>query len=411
MKFRKLKKIVHNKAIILIVIVFSILLLAWLAKESYNLLGSIFMSHDLGEIVKTSEPVESNIYFNYASSTNSFSPLIIKEIDKASKSLEIAVYSFKSQSIKEAVYRAVDRGVKVTLIFDLHKKEINDVLWLDLPLAIKRLDLGSSSTTYSVLMHHKFALIDRGENNERLIFGSNNWTEIQDEYDQSFLFLTGSHWLVNSFGHEFDRLSFGESGIKKLDNKSYNPKDLELIAGKFKYTVLFGPGRHNEGINDSLYKLIKEAKNSIKIMIWDLTDRNLAAELINRASAGVRVIVIGDSFNIINKSSAFSYLNDEKKRLKLDNLEILMDASSTPLSINNNQPNNIINVVDPFLHYHMLMVDDSKILFGTNNWSKAGSYYNDESAILTDDVMIIEKFKSAFDYNYKNSTLVFNQGV
>lgn len=399
MKFKRFKKIYLRKILSIFLLITALVFLAFLLKESLARLNFIASNSFSKKIIKTVEPVISEIYFNNASNQQTFSPLIIKEIDRAEKSLEIAVYSFKSLAIKEAVYRASARGVKVTLVLDFRKKGINDVLFLDLPPAVKRLNLGQSSTTYSVLMHHKFALIDRGEKNESLIFGSNNWTEIQDEYDQSFLFLTRNHYLVESFGREFDRLNSGESGPAKLDDKLYDSYDLELEAGSFKYSVLFGPSRYRQGINGAIYTLLKDAKKSIKIMIWDFTDKNLAAELVAQAKAGVDVKIIGDSSNIFGKNSVFSYLNDEKKKLKLDNLEILMDASSTPLTVNKIATSSDSNL-DPFLHYHMLMIDDKKILFGTNNWSTAGSYFNDESAIMTDDSGIIKKFRQAFDYNY-----------
>ena len=408
MLIMKFNKSVYKKIFLILTIILVFFLLGFLVKKSLDFFnGFVKLNNKSEKIVKTNEPVLTDIYFNHATGSQEFSPLIVNEINKSHKSLEIAVYSFKSNDIKAAVYKAAERGVKVTLVLDFRKKGINDVLFLDLPSSIKRLDVGRSSSTYSVLMHHKFAIIDRGEVNERLIFGSNNWTDLQEEYDQSFLLLTSNHWLVNSFGHEFDRLAIGESGTAKLKDPNYDARDLNLQSQNAYYQVLFGPSPRNQGINSSIYNLLKGAKKDIKIMIWYFTDKNLAAEIINRAKEGIKISVIGDSFNVLEKSSVFAYLNEQKKLNKLTNLEILMDASSTSgVSLNENATTTTDNV-DPFLHYHMLMIDDSEVLFGTNNWSMAGSYFNDESAIVTNDSKIINGFKLIFGYNYQKSSPVF----
>jgi phosphatidylserine/phosphatidylglycerophosphate/cardiolipin synthase-like enzyme len=351
-------------------------------------------------VISSDSPLQARFYFNDVLETEIFSEAIVKEINQATKSLEVAVYSLKSDKIKQAIIAASNRGVTVTLILDFRKAEIHDQSLADLPKEIRRLDLGSEERGKTILMHHKFALIDRGEKNEVLIFGSYNWTALQEKYDPSFLMISTEKNLVASFGREFDRLSRREAGPAKLKDHKYYPWDLNLSANGYSYEVWFGPGWSNNGINWKIKSLIQSAQSEIKIMIWDFTDFSLAQEIITKAQAGVRVKIISDDRNMNNPNSVFAYLKKEQESKKINNLEIISDANRNQELIGKDG----LEGIEPFLHHHLLLVDGQRILFGTNNWSKAGSYYNDESAIVTDDPVIITNFNQSFEANYRDNS-------
>lgn len=350
--------------------------------------------------VYSRKPVVSDLFFSNSDVSDDLNKIIVSEIDKATKTLDIAVYSLKSNSIKEAIYRAANRGVNITIVLDFRKKAVHDEFLSEMPLNIKRLNLGSDVMPKVFLMHHKFAIIDRGTKQERLLFGSHNWTDLQEDYDQSFLMVTSNKYLVSSFSREFERLASSLSGRDKLKINSYNPYDLNLRTDFSNYQVFFGPSKGNVNIFSETLKNIENAKNSIKILTWDFTNKLIADSLISKAKQGVRVVVIGDSFNINNKNSAFSYLKEKKQLENISNLEILSDQFKL-------EANKIISSstaeIDPFLHHHTMIVDDKLVIFGTNNWSDAGFYLNDESVISTNDPQITNRFLSVFEYNYKNS--------
>lgn len=398
MKFKK-----KNKIIIFLVLAFFLLaiFLAFVVRLFRQPFEKMIIPDPKPFAVVSSDlPLQARFYFNDVLETEIFSEAIVKEINQATKSLEVAVYSLKSDKIKQAIIAASNRGVMVTLILDFRKAEIHDQSLADLPKEIRRLDLGSEERGKTVLMHHKFALIDRGEKNEVLIFGSYNWTALQEKYDPSFLMISAEKNLIASFGREFDRLSRREAGPAKLKDHKYYPWDLNLSANGYSYEVWFGPGWSNNGINWKIKSLIQSAQSEIKIMIWDFTDFSLAQEIIMKAQAGVRVKIISDDRNMNNPNSVFAYLKKEQENKKLNNLEIISDA-------NRNQEltgKDGLEGIEPFLHHHLLLVDGQRILFGTNNWSKAGSYYNDESAIVTDDPVIIANFNQSFEANYRDNS-------
>lgn len=408
MKFR------HKKfwRIIFYILAFStaLFVLAGLTKEIGRWFsGFIITSDQPARTVETYEPVVADIFFSNEPdaagvklSSADFLKLITTEIDQAKKTLEIAVYSVKSPLIKEAIYRAARRGVKVTLILDFRKAAIHDQFFYDMPSEIKRLDLGSDGLSLNdiTLMHHKFAIIDRGAVNEKLIFGSFNWTDLQAVYDRSYILITVNHELVTSFGREFDRLVRGEGEKNKLANVNYHPWDLNMKAGAYNYEVWFGPGWPENGFSKRIRDLLKEAKSSIKIMIWDFTDFSLAQEILRQARSGIKVTILADNFNFFSSSSVFQLLNKTKSEENLTNLEIFNDAAFSPPARSTSTISGDTEL-DPFLHYHVLIIDDKKILFGTNNWSMGGSYSNDEAVMVSDSPEILRRFLDSFSYNYQ----------
>jgi phosphatidylserine/phosphatidylglycerophosphate/cardiolipin synthase-like enzyme len=410
MKFKK--KFYKNKYWRLAFLIATILLLLFVVSRLVRLITpsvANFLTADNqpAYIVQTDIPVNGELYFNNELGTTIFSDKIVAEINQAQKTLEIAVYSLKSPRLKEAIYAAAARGVEVILILDFRKKAIHDEFLFDLPVNIRRLDLGQESAGRTVLMHHKFALIDRGGKNEKLIFGSYNWTELQEKFDPSFIFISSSMELIKGFGREFERLEKGEFGPQKLKDKTYNPWDLSLSAAGSEYELWFSPGRQLSGLNNRLLKLIKEAKKEIRIMIWEFTDKTLAAEIIKQARAGIKISIITDNRNFYNTNSVFESLNAAKIKYHLDNLEIISDSprgqEAKDLAL---MASSSVTSLDPFLHYHLLIVDGQKVFFGTNNWSRAGAYFNDESAIVTNDQKIIESFNDAFNINYEKNKIL-----
>jgi phosphatidylserine/phosphatidylglycerophosphate/cardiolipin synthase-like enzyme len=396
MKYSKNRK----KILIWFLVITSFLVIFSLAIRF--LIGSVkidYFSSKPKKEIYSKEGVVSSLFFSNNGSEQDLNRIIVEEINNSKETLDIAVYSLKSLAIKEAIYRAEKRGVLVTIILDFRKKAIHDEFLVDAPTSIKRLNLGSDVPPKTFLMHHKFAIIDRHTKDGKLIFGSHNWTDLQDDYDQSFLMVTSNKYLVSSFSNEFERLNSSLSGRDKLRLKSYNSYDLNLKTDSGNYQVFFGPSRGDVNIFSETKKSVEEAKKSIKILAWDFTNRNLADYLVIKAEQGVKVYVIGDSFNINNKNSVFNYLKEIKKEKALSNLEVLSDQSK----ITADKISTSTVEIDPFLHHHALIVDDKTVIFGTNNWSEAGFYSNDESIIKTNDPKIVASFLSLFEYNHRNS--------
>ena len=190
MRFRKK----YRRWLVLFFGFFIILFLLALAlKQGAFLIDRLLLieSHPAVSLI-SDQPVQADLLFNDKAGAELFSERIIREIGQAQKSLELAMYAFSSTKLREAIDAAARRGLSITLITDVRKKENLDIFLQASPANIIRLEAGTGKGGNGALMHHKFALIDRGEPTQKLIFGSYNWTDLQEKYDPSFLLLSYS---------------------------------------------------------------------------------------------------------------------------------------------------------------------------------------------------------------------------
>jgi phosphatidylserine/phosphatidylglycerophosphate/cardiolipin synthase-like enzyme len=391
---KNLKKIFSSKKDITVFLIpGSLLVLALLSLAVF--FGFFFSQSKQSELkpakyLEVNEPFSGQLYFNNEMGTDIFSDVIVPVIDGSEKTIELAVYSMDDIRIRDALYRAAGRGVSVTLIFSDKREAGHDQVFKDMPTSIKRLDLSSAEGS----MHHKFLLIDRNTPAAKLFFGSYNFTYLQEKYDPCFLLETIRPEIIAVFGDEFDRLNENYHGLNKLA-VSPNP-----FAALIKYPegyleIWFSPQPETGGLKERMSGLIRSAKNNIKVMIWDFTNKDLANELAVAARKKA-VKIITDDFNYKEPGSVFNLLLAEKIKHHLDGLEIITDAKRNQ-EIRDKFKESDLN---SFLHHHLLLIDDSTVVFGTNNWSNNGFYNNDESIIVSNIGLLVKPFSDVWQFNY-----------
>jgi phosphatidylserine/phosphatidylglycerophosphate/cardiolipin synthase-like enzyme len=352
--------------------------------------------------IKTEKKLEAEIYFNNKPETNQFTKIINQAIDSAQESIEVAMYSFNLENLRNKIYQASERGVEVTLILDIEKNEQHNMVFENVPPDIIIIKPQSRSR-YSPNMHHKFAIFDRGTSQEKLIAGSLNWTELQEFYDPSFLFLTTDSEIIQAYGFEMDILKQGIRGTEKFKTKEYKPWFKNIIYNDCFVDVWFSPGPKTNSINQRIADLIKEAQENIKIMIWQISDQNIAYQIIEKAKQGVNVQIIAEDYNFWERNSRLSYFLSQRKKFNLKNLEIINDAWRS-IKFQNTIFSEKFTTIEfnPFLHHHTLIIDDQIVLFGTNNWSSQAYQVNDEDIIITDNSKIVEEFLETFEFHYQD---------
>lgn len=106
---------------------------------------------------------------------------IIAQIDQANNYVDIAMYSFTSEPIAEALVRAKERGISVRILLDKLQAAgaYSQYQYL--------LNSGIEAITdvHSGIMHNKIAIID----GRILLTGSFNWTKSAEEKNEENLFL------------------------------------------------------------------------------------------------------------------------------------------------------------------------------------------------------------------------------
>lgn len=126
---------------------------------------------------------------------------IILEIEKATKSLKVAVYWFTNQELFDLLYQKQLQGIQCDLI--IHNDYINN---RDTGLPFQKfIDAGGQFyfSDEENPMHNKFCIID----NQVLINGSYNWTYYAESKNkENVLIIKNEMDVVKSFENEFSKL-------------------------------------------------------------------------------------------------------------------------------------------------------------------------------------------------------------
>lgn len=329
-----------------------------------------------------------NLYFNNEFGTTIFSEKLIDNINQAKTSVDIAVYSMDSQEIRNALYRAANRGVEVVVIFSDRRKDGHDALLFEAPENFKRIDIESENG----LLHHKFMIVDYGQEGQKLWFGSYNFTYLQEKFDPSFLFETDRLEIISVFHSEFKRIEGGQHGI--LKKSTVNPYAALFHYPQGDLEIWFSPEDGN-GLHTRLLGLINSSQEDIKLIIWNFTKSSLANALAS-ASRRVPVLIITDDFNYSLEDSVFTDLQIQKKRRHLDNLQIITDYKRNIEVASKFK----LHDFNSFLHHHFIIVDNKIVAFGSGNWSSNGFYRNDEGAIVSNIPQIVNAFVDTWDLQY-----------
>jgi phosphatidylserine/phosphatidylglycerophosphate/cardiolipin synthase-like enzyme len=126
---------------------------------------------------------------------------LIRRINASKSTIDIAVYSFTSGEIAQALADAHERGVRIRVIRDLSQtanKNDENVFLEHHGIAVKVL---SGRPPHGV-MHDKFAVFD-----DNLVeTGSFNWTVNAEKYSHENALFFDDPKLIQAFGQEFEKL-------------------------------------------------------------------------------------------------------------------------------------------------------------------------------------------------------------
>lgn len=136
---------------------------------------------------------------------SSLTDQLVGEMNAATSTLDVAIYTFTSEPIRDAMIDAQTRGVTVRSVIDSSEfGQVNDKIAQDCVNAgvdVRRLG-GFSNETSDPKMHHKFAVID----NQSVVTGSFNYTYSADEANHENLLLIRDAALAGQFTNAFEDL-------------------------------------------------------------------------------------------------------------------------------------------------------------------------------------------------------------
>lgn len=158
---------------------------------------------------------EVEVVFSPQPTESSHLARIVREIDAAQSSIDIAMYSYSDAKIASALAAAVERGVKVRFVFnDAGPDARLSTLAARAASKTGKIEASGVDVRYvNKIMHHKFMIVDGPRDDlakaktAKLVTGSANWSNsAATRFDENTLFVSGSEEMALRFQREFDTM-------------------------------------------------------------------------------------------------------------------------------------------------------------------------------------------------------------
>lgn len=281
---------------------------------------------------------------------------LVRAIDAARYSLEVASYNFNLWSVREALIRARRRGVDVRMVVDsdhLLEPEVAELIDAGIPVVGDR---GEG------LMHHKFVVIDGLDT----WTGSMNLTYGSARLDHNNLLHIRSTALAEDFRREFDEMfidgRFGQASRADTPHPRIEVDGMDL-------EVLFSP---EDRVASRLVALLRGAEQSIEVLAYSFTADALAEAMLARARDGVAVRGVFDEGQATATGAEFS-------RLEQSGLEVRLDRS------------------DGLLHHKLILIDGETVITGSYNFTRSAEEQNDEAVLVLHDAALAQQYLEEFE--------------
>lgn len=267
---------------------------------------------------------------------------LVKSIDRARLSVDLAVLDLNLWSLRDALLRAAERGVTVRLVVEsdnLDEPEIQDLKEAGIPVLGDRRE---------GLMHNKFMVVDRAE----VWTGSMNYTTTDGYLNNNNLVHVRSVKLAENYLSEFNEMF--ERDLFGPDVLSATPYPQLEIQGN-RVETYFAP---DDGTAGRLIELIHQAEQSVYFLAYSFTSDELANALIEKAQAGV--VIAG----VMEESQVYSNIGSEYEKFRQAGLDVRLDG-------------NLRN-----MHHKVLIIDEAIVVTGSYNFSSSAEKYNDENTLV-----------------------------
>jgi phosphatidylserine/phosphatidylglycerophosphate/cardiolipin synthase-like enzyme len=379
-------------------------------------------------------------YRNISRQGDNLEEVILKEIQAAKKSIFIAVQEFRLPQVAQALIQKKNEGVDVRIVLEhdynfnvqgqkessneeheasklnelrafvdtnkdgrISKEEMEarDAIYMITTAKIPLMDDTFDSTKGSGLMHHKFMVVD----GKSTVVTTANFTmscihgdvlSPSSRGNANSMMLVKSNTFAKIFTEEFQQL-WGNGKRGNFGHKKTYRGPITTTVNGTKITVQFSPTSEKyhweESVNGLIAENLLKAKKSIKSLLFVFSDQKLADVMERRHEDKVEVSVIIEP--------KFAY-RDYSELLDLMGLEML-NAKCAYEPDNNPWKNPATELgmaalpKGDVLHHKFAVVDNKTVIMGSQNWSEAANFINDETLIVIQNAKIAAQFTQEYD--------------
>jgi len=350
----------------------------------------IDMKYRAGDEVVVDYKPQIKVYDNYFDDHKvNFTEIMVRHINEAQNQIYASIYSFNLGDIRDALAKASDRGVDVTIIYNANRSLKFEAF------------LGNKKKKFTVFyagvenepedhysMHHKYMIVDPGLPSEILLTGPWNWSHFQEDLDPNILLEIKDPEIIESYVEETKRILRGNYGYKKFRDLNYIPWDKKITYSNDEVTEIWiSPGRKKNSIESRIIDLIDEANQTIDVGITIFNSDIIARKLIGKAKEGVEVRIVIDVQSNENDESIIPWVKEKISKENLNNITIYEGGTRATEE----------NPDYSIFHYHNLIIDNEIVLTSTANWTYGGFFLNDENTLIFYSENVAEQFTELFE--------------
>ncbi|MBE7704110.1 MAG: DUF1669 domain-containing protein [Cyanobacteria bacterium SIG28] len=304
---------------------------------------------------------------------------LVNNINETNSSIDIAIYGYsKIPAIENALKSAINRGVKIRLVYDINSNGQN--IYPDTEILTKLIPNNindEKSIDAQYIMHNKFYIFD----NKKVLTGSANLshTDMSGFNSNSFLVLDSTD-IAKIYKNEFEQMYNGKFHTEKHTTS----KNKKIKLNQIDIEILFSP--QDRTIKNAILPLINKAEKYIYIPAFVLTEKQITESLIQAKKRGVDVKIIIDALNASSKYTKHNELRNNEIEVKTENYAGKMHSKS-------------------------IIIDDKYTIVGSMNFSASGEYRNDENTVILHNSEITKFYKEFFEYQWNkidNKWLKYN---
>lgn len=212
------------------------------------------------------------------------------------------------------------------------------------------------------IMHHKFFVVD----GRRVFTGSANISDSDiGGYSANVMLVIDSAAVAGAYLAEFELLWAGRfhSEKKRSANTSFNVEGISV-------RVLFSP--QDKAVDTGVRPLLAQARSTIDLAIFYLTNKYITADLLAAQQRGVQVRVIVDATSAENGYS-------KHEILRAAGIQVKVEAWGGKM------------------HAKAAAIDRTWLIAGSMNWTRAGDDTNDENTLLINSPRLAAQQHAYFD--------------
>lgn len=282
---------------------------------------------------------------------------LVRAIEQARISVEVAVYSMSLNTIRDALLDAHRRGVQVRMVME------SDNLDRPVPRLLAEKGIPIVGDRREGLMHNKFVIIDRAE----VWTGSMNLTTSGAYEDNNNLVRIRSTQVAENYLAEFNEM-FEEDffGPDVLPETPYPQLTVEGVP----LEVYFSP---DDGVAARIVRLLRGARESIYFLAYSLTADDFGDILRQKAAQGLRVV------GVMEEEQVKSNRGGEFETLRQAGLPVFLDGNPGQM------------------HHKVFIIDGKIVITGSYNFSASAERKNDENVVIFFDEQIAAQYLAEFE--------------